>query len=190
MNLLYEKFPETVLVDGVEYKVVTDFREWIKLYDLLNDDDIDEYIKANIMLEWFDGEIPPNIEEALKALGRFLAAYELYDDTKKGKSKGRLDVPAFSFSEDAKDIYSAFLNYYDINIQNIDYMHWYEFRTLFDTLPFESEIKQKMHYRTLDPMTIKDTKERKRVREIQESIKLNVKTQHYVDDYEIGDVFG
>ena len=34
MNVLFEPFPDSVRVDGRDYKVVTDFREWIKLHEI------------------------------------------------------------------------------------------------------------------------------------------------------------
>ena len=35
MNVLFDSFPETVEVQGKKYKIVTDFREWIKFSELL-----------------------------------------------------------------------------------------------------------------------------------------------------------
>lgn len=31
MNILIDKFPETVRIDGEEYQIETDFREWFVL---------------------------------------------------------------------------------------------------------------------------------------------------------------
>ena len=41
MNPLYEKFPEHVIISGEKYRIVTDFREYIKLLDLLRDNEVD-----------------------------------------------------------------------------------------------------------------------------------------------------
>lgn len=185
MNPIYDEFPNAVMVDGIDFPIVTDFREWIKFYALI-ESDIETKQKALIMLEYFMDDIPNDAEKALYALSDFLSARELYQGKEtQRKSSNRLDVQAYSFTEDANDIYSAFLVYYNINLQSVDYMHWYEFRVLFDSLPFESEIKQKMHYRTLNPASIKNKDERKRVREIQESIRLKNPRKQYVDDYDI-----
>lgn len=190
MNPIYEQFPDTVLVDGTEYRIVTDFRDWIKLCDLIETDEVPETEKPRLMLEWYEDDIPDDIEKAVTALGEFLAAYKLYEGTTKQKTSGK-SKRAFSFSQDAGDIFSAFFVYYNMDLSKVKYMHWWKFRTLFDSLPSDSEIKQKMYYRTLDPGTIKNKDERKRVIEIQQRIKLKELNRHeYVDDYEIGDVFG
>lgn len=185
MNPLYDSFPDAVTVDGINYPIVTDFREWIKFYTLV-ESDIEPKQKALIMLEYFMDDIPKDAEKALYALADFLSARELYQgkDTKR-RASNRLDVQAYSFTEDAGDIYAGFLIHYGIDLSSVDYMHWYQFRVLFDSLPFESEIKQKMHYRTLNPESIKNKEERKRVREIQENIRLKNQRKQYVDDFDI-----
>lgn len=38
MNPLYEPFPDYVVVNDKRVRIVTDFREYIKLIDLLKDD--------------------------------------------------------------------------------------------------------------------------------------------------------
>ena len=42
MNPLYEPFPDYVIANGKKVRIVTDFREYIKLMDLLKDEDIEE----------------------------------------------------------------------------------------------------------------------------------------------------
>lgn len=39
MNILIDKFPETVKVNEKEYPVETDFREWIRFVKLVEDED-------------------------------------------------------------------------------------------------------------------------------------------------------
>ena len=68
MNVLYDEFPDFVEVDGKLYKIITDFRDWIRLNDLVDDDEVNDIDKVNLLLMWFDGEIPDNIEGAIYAL--------------------------------------------------------------------------------------------------------------------------
>lgn len=188
MNVLYDSFPDSVMVNNVAYSIVTDFRDWIKFCDLIETDQVEEKDKPILMLEWYDIIIPPDVEKAILALGEFMAAYPLYENAS-GIGKSKTNKRAYSFSQDAGDIYSAFLTCYGIDLQKVKYMHWWKFRTLFDSLPNDCEIKQKMYYRTLDPSTIKNRDERKRVIDIQQKIKLSERKSKYVDDYEIGDAF-
>ena len=64
----------------------------------------------------------------------------------------------------------------------------YKFKTLFDWLPENTEIKQRILYRTIDVSSIKDKEERKRVKRIQEAIALRKKV-YSMSDYDIGDMF-
>ncbi len=39
MNIFYEELPDCINVNGVPYKVITDFREWIRFYSAGQDDE-------------------------------------------------------------------------------------------------------------------------------------------------------
>ena len=186
LNVLYEKFPEHVTVQGELFAIETDFREWIKFSELAGDDSVPWQTKAQLMLRWYTDGIPADLEAAINALGDFLAARRLQPGNAEAEEE-RQPKQAFSFEEDAGCIYSAFVECYGIDIQTVDYMHWWKFKTLFDNLPENTEIKQRMIYRTIDVNSIKDKEERKRIRRIQKAIALKKKI--YLDDYEIGDVF-
>ena len=186
LNVLFEEFPDYVFVNKQRYSIETDFREWIRFAELADDDTVPWTIKANLMLGWYK-ECPDNIEDAIYALGDFLAAKSLYDENGTSKKRSNNSKPAFSFQEDAGCIYSAFIDCYGLDLQRISYMHWWKFKTLFDWLPEDTEIKQRIFYRTLDANSIKDKEERKRVKRIQREIALQKKRP--LNDYDIGDVF-
>lgn len=187
LNVLYEKFPDYVLIHGVRYSIETDFREWIRFAELVEDDNVPWQIKAELMLKWYK-KCPEDIEIAIYALGNFLSANGLYQETEVTEQNKENRKPAFSFQEDAGCIYSAFIDCYGIDLQTIPYMHWWKFKTLFDWLPENTEIKQRMLYRTIDISSIKDKEERKRVKRIQEAIALKKKV-YAMSDYDIGDMF-
>ena len=72
MNILIDKFPDTVCVNGQDYEVETDFREWIRFTKLVEDEDVPWQIKCRLLLQWYTDEIPDDLEEAIEALGDFL----------------------------------------------------------------------------------------------------------------------
>ena len=187
LNVLYENFPEYVTVQGIQYPIETDFREWIRFAELIEDESVPWQVKLNFVFGWFLEEVPNDLEAAIYALGYFLTARKLYSGTEQRNTE-KVIKPAFSFQEDAGCIYSAFIECYDIDLQTVEYMHWWKFKTLFDWLPEDTEIKQRIRYRTTDINSIKDKDERKRVKKIQDAIALNKKT-YYLDDFDIGDVF-
>lgn len=57
---------------------------------------------------------------------------------------------------------------------------------LFDGLSDDTEIKQRIMYRSIDLSTVKDKGERKRIRKIQSAIQL---PEEMLSDYEIGEIF-
>lgn len=65
-------------------------------------------------------------------------------------------------------------------------MHWWEFRCLFQGLPDDTGIKQRIRYRGIDLGSIKDKAERRRIRRIQNEIRL---PSEKMSDYEIGNAF-
>lgn len=189
LNVLYEKFPDYVFVHGVRYAIETDFREWIRFSELVEDETVPWQIKVELMLQWYSNDVPEDLEAAIYALGDFLAARKLYRESEEAlEEEKNPKEPVFSFTDDAGCIYGAFVECYGIDLQRVPHMHWWKFKTLLDGLPHDTEFKQRVMYRNLDANSIKDKEERKRVKRIQKEIALRKKRRH-LSDYEIGDVF-
>ncbi len=191
MNLFYEDYPTAVCVEGREIPIVTDFREIIKLIDMLKTEDMNPREKMYFLLQYFQ-EQPEDFEKAVEALTDFVTMKEFYDQSmeeyepeeESGDESPRKDV--YSFSIDYPFIFSAFLQDYRINIRTIQYMHWWEFRMLFSGLSESTEIKQRIMYRSTDLSKVKDKEERKRIANIQHSIRL---PDADLTDYDIGNAF-
>ena len=64
INPLYEEFPESIEIDGEEYGVLTDFREWISFSDMLGDNDLTDEEKLHLMTNWLT-ETPRKITAEL-----------------------------------------------------------------------------------------------------------------------------
>ena len=201
MNSLYEAFPTSVDVLGVEYPIVTDFREWIKFMDMAEDDEIPIEIKLQCMLQYFTEEIPRNLQAAVQALREFLLADELFDSIKQislpqegTDSSQEHDVEtlnharAYDYTIDQGYVIQAFLEVYHIDLLEIDYMHWWKFRLLFEHLPEETAMKKLIYYRTVNLNSISDAAERKRIKKIRKEVAIKKKKKK-VTDYQIGDAF-
>lgn len=183
MNFFYEKLPTSIWVDGKEIGIITDFREYIKFYDMIKSDELSSEMKLKFVLQYFE-KLPENLPGAIKALGDFFA---MEDD--EGTSKQKVNSATkklFSYSIDFPYILSAFQRDYNIDLLRIPYMHWWKFRMLFDGLSEDNEIKKRMMYRGIDIGSIKDPEEKNRIMKIQESIALE---ENQLTDYDIGDAF-
>lgn len=178
MNLLYDALPESIQVDEKEYPICTDFRDWIKFVDLMEDGELNDNEKIEYALKWFTREIPKNLPAAFRGLFWFFSCGE-------SGEKGSPKRPVFSFRVDAPYILAAFRQSYGLDLQAIDYLHWWEFRSLFDGLPEDCELKKRIAYRGIKLSSIQNREERSRIRKIQQAIALPRKIQ----DEEIGAVF-
>ena len=177
-------------MNGDYYPIVTDFREWIRFTELVEDDSVPWRIKCGLLLQWYLDQVPEDIEAAIYALGDFLMCKRMYQDDLEDEEEGQQKWGSqyFLFRKMPAAFLTAFREAYGIDLQQIDYMHWWEFRSLFDWLPDDTEIKQRIMYRSIDPGTIRDKDERKRIKKIQRAVALKRK-QRKLDDYEIGDMF-
>ena len=72
MNILFEEFPDSVCVNGENYPIETDFREWIRFIQLVEDDEVPWQIKCQLMMQWYTDGMPDDLEGAVYALGGFL----------------------------------------------------------------------------------------------------------------------
>ena len=190
MNLFYEEYPTSIMVDGEEIPIVTDFRSYVQLFDMLKDSEMTSNEKLMTLRQYFK-MTPQNFSHAIDALVDFMTMEELPKCGIQGNEETENDdakkKELYSFSIDYPFIFSAFLQEYGINISTIPYMHWWEFRMLFDGLSDDTEIKKRIMYRNIDLNEIKDKEERKRIEKIQRMIRL---PGDELNDFDIGDAFG
>lgn len=187
MNLLYEAPPDTVEVGGNAYPVYTDFRDWLRFFDMQEDSSIDKREKLLLMLEWYKEKPPVDLlQESLEALILFASRKDAppEDDREPGR-KSTDKVLSWNF--DAAYVYAAFLSVYHIDLLTIPEMHWHVFLALFDALPDDTPIKQRMGYRSVNLSAVKDKNERKRIKKIQDSIRI---PREELDAYQCGEFFG
>ena len=189
MNLLTAALPDTITVDGREYAIHTDFRDWIRFCEMLLDEELKEEEKVYIALMMYTEEQPDNIQLALKGLTDFyLMAEEVVDPkevTESEEVEHENQKPIYDWTVDSAYIIGAFQKTYGIDLTNIKYMHWWRFKALFTSI-IEFDLEERIGYRALDTSKIKDKDERKRLDRIKKS--LTLKTS--VTDEEIGGVFG
>lgn len=188
MNYMYEELPDSICVNGNDIKIVTDFREYIRLFDMLNDESLTTMDKMFFVRQYFLSDLPDSeLGEAILKLKDFIAI-KSDNEMSNSEHEGHEEVKReklFSYEVDFPYILSAFLRDYGIDIMSVRYMHWWKFKFLFDGLSDENEIKKRIMYRGIDPGSIKDDAERKRIIEIKSRIAL---PESEVSEYDIGDM--
>jgi hypothetical protein len=139
MNILSDKLPNVIRVNGIEISIHTDFRTWLKAGQIIRDSenrDTQEVIEslADLILVDFSDlyELHPN--DFISAITAFYSGFpRMVGEGSKKETKKR--KPDFDFEADAEFIYSSFALCYHIRLCEID-MHWWEFLILFDGLMF------------------------------------------------------
>lgn len=188
INALYEPFPESVVIHGRSYDILTDFKDWFRFSDMLEDKTLSEKEKLLSLTKWFI--FPPKVidNELVNALCSFYRATDLELDAHQedeGSDEHTFRPPVLNWKIDAKYIIGDFMRFYGIDLLSTE-MHWWRFRTLLAALPDDSQMMKRIAYRGADLGQIKNEAERKRVMRMQQLFAL----PYELDDEDIGAVFG
>jgi hypothetical protein len=159
MNLLIDKLP----TDYEGLKIDTNFRSFILFELLMQDSSLKKEEKIMLALNlFFKDEEFENVDEIKKAIKAILWFYTLgksedkKEIKKKEKTVEKKQKAIYSFEYDSNLIYSAFLSQYRLDLNEVDYLHWWKFRSLFEGLNEENRICEIMEYRAVDLSKIKD----------------------------------
>lgn len=153
MNILIDILPETVEIDDIEYEINTDFRIGILFELLMQDNSISEIEKIEVALDLYYSETPYNLTQAIETMLWFYRCGRDLEVLGEGNSRGNKADTIYSFDYDDEYIYAAFVDQYGIDLQDIEYLHWWKFRALFKGLKEDNKISKIMGYRG---MTIDD----------------------------------
>lgn len=173
MNLLIDLVPETVTIDNEEYEINSDFRTSILFELLMQDKLLNDKEKIVNALSLYYPVCPRNINEAINQMLWFYRGGKDIE-LSKGKGKGKSDIQIYSFEHDDDYIYAAFMDQYRIDLQDIEYLHWWKFKAMFKSLREDNEIVKIMGYRSIDLSKIKDKEEKAYYRKMKELHKIPV----------------
>lgn len=137
-------------------KVKSDFRNVLKIFRIYKKydfEDEDEAREAAIKVidALFDGV--PKFDQ--DKLWTFIEWFLLLGDTDK---KGGGGERVFDWEADSGRVYAAFLQVYGIDLLTVK-MHWFTFKTLFDSLPSGTKLSEVIEIRSRPAGTVKDTAE-------------------------------
>lgn len=147
-NILLDILPETVDIDGIEYRINSDFRISILFELLMQDDELGKRQKLVQGLQLYYPEIPHNVTMAVDKMIWFYRCGKETESGSHGSGSGRAKQ-IYSFEHDDDYIYAAFLEQYGIDLQDIEELHWWKFRALFRGLSEDTEFVKIMGYRSV-----------------------------------------
>lgn len=152
MNLLTSPAPWTVEIQGQEYELDADFRNFIKFEQLMEDPEVEEQAKGYLALHLFFETFPADLQAAF---GCVLQMYAPEPACSSGNDTGNTQKRIYSFEHDADFIFAAFLADYGLDLNEIEQLHWWKFRALFKGLKPDNMICKIMEYRAADLSKLK-----------------------------------
>lgn len=122
MNALLNRFPTKIKIEEQIIDIDSDYRNCLKIIMAYEDDDLSIEEKHYIMLKRLYKKIPDNIELAIEKGLLFLNCGK-EDEEASEKIKKRV----YSFDKDGEYIYSAINQTHNIDLESIEYLHWWKF---------------------------------------------------------------
>lgn len=176
MSLLTSKLPTNVIINNLEFRLNTNFRNSIIFEELILNEDISKEEVQNKALELYYNR--PIIKEyrllALQGIMWFYSCGRPEEETegRREQHNNTKISDIYSFKYDDEYIYSAFLDQYGIDLQDIDYLHWWKFKAMFKSLKNDNKIVEIMGYRSMDLNSIKDKEQKAFYKKMQDIYKL------------------
>lgn len=148
IDLTKKSLPNTILVNGEDFPINTDFREWMKFEIALSKMSREDLIQVDYL---FNGGKKPkycSIEDLL--------VFSRPRNELPRPVFGGSDVIVLDYELDADLIYSAFLGQYNIDLVDVEHLHWHKFLALLTGLNDSTRLREVMGYRCYEKSTEKE----------------------------------
>lgn len=151
MNILIDKLPCSVIVDNIDTEIVSDFRTSILFEQLMKDNSVNDDAKIELALNlYFPKQYIINTVDAVnKIIWFYSGGKDIKENGGKSNSSNK-HLNIYDFEQDADYIYSAFMEQYRIDLADIDYLHWWKFKSLFYGLNKDIQLSKIMFYRSIE----------------------------------------
>ena len=123
--MLHEKLPDSVTVNGRRYRLDLDFRNVLRMMDVMDRKDLLPGARAYVALKCVMKRPPKDAAPVLAAVNALL-----FPARKKPEKREKLT----DLKQDADLIRAAFLQSYGVNLWR-DRLHWFEFSGLLACIP-------------------------------------------------------
>lgn len=141
MNVLIQKFPTKIRIDDVVYEINADFRNCLKIIMAFEDSELAEMDKYEILIRRLYKKMPHNFEKAVKEGVRFLDCGEEH------KAVSSSEKRVYKFSKDGRYIYSAIKQTHQVDLEEIEFLHWWKFVFLFSDIKSDCAFSNMVYLR-------------------------------------------
>lgn len=166
--------PQSIVSQGMEYSIRTDFRVWIDISNVFSNEDISQKDKLYYLIaKAIKDGTPQNPYDAAAKLLEFMAMGKLTQRANKKNDE------LISFEEDEGLIYAAFLQQYSIDLYEVD-MHWWKFLSLLSSLDENTLIMKIASYRGANCEGIKNPELKRFIRRMKNRYRIR---KHFCDEH-------
>lgn len=175
-NILIDLVPTTTIIGGDDFVINSDFRIGIQYELLMQDPNVSnqDKLKHSIALFFYNEHNRQFKNEEVREVFDYISYfYSGGSKVVRGKGSGRASKKAiYSYDYDANYIYSDFMKIYNIDLQDIHYLHWWKFKALFSGLDEGSKLSKIMGYRAMKIDKDMSDKEKAHYRELKRIYRL------------------
>lgn len=184
MNLAYP-IDDTVEIDGTTYTLNMAYDNILRLFDLLNDDEVNDLHKAEIGLlmlidDKLDDYDPQNKVDVFLQLFKSTVGKESGDNQPvdiEGNpmpTNGGSDDKVYSIKEDAEFIFASFYQDYGVDLfEQQGRLHWNKFKSMLGGLRKDTRFKEVIEIRTMELPTGKGSqKQRENIKKMKKQYAL------------------
>lgn len=173
---LTERFEDSFYLNNTKIQLHLPFDTVLRSFELLQDDEFQDYEKLEILLEMFVtsdiGHL--TIEEKVKVWETILTKFINEDEESQTNEN---EIKVFDIDQDSEYIYASFLSDYRIDLfEQQGKLHWKKFQALLKGLNEDSKLNQVIGYRTMEipKMDEHNGKERARIIKLKEAYALKL----------------
>lgn len=147
--MFFEQLPTTIKIQNIEYVINTDFRVWIKFGKIVKENKGNEEKLADLLQFLAELNLPTSFKLFNEIIDQLINFYSGEERNKNNISQVDDPKEYFDFELDSPYIYASFLSEYNINLTKVD-LHWWEFKSLFQSLSSECIFSKIIHYRSIN----------------------------------------
>lgn len=187
MNLLIDRCPELVDIEGETYPIRSDYRTSILFELTMSNPKLSESQKVSLALRLYYERLPEDTKGIARAFSSAVKFYNLgksieRDDTDRdGNNVNNKKI--FSFEHDDKYIYTSFLSAYNIDLTEKRDLHWWKFKTLLDNLPEDTIMKKVINIRSSKINSKSSREEKKRMMELKKIYQLPMDVEEKSEEF-------
>ena len=173
-NIIINECPEIVEISGLSFKINSDFKNILKILDLLDKTE-DQSVAGKLALrKFYNNNIPDDVETAIEAFVGFIANKDEPEEVEDDEEQTE-EERVFDMLFDSNYIYAAFIQNYGIDLAECS-LHWWKFKALVDGLPNNTKLSDIIQIRSQEPPN--DTKQKAAINRLKEIYKLPDKDKH------------